>query len=271
MKVLYFFLYCLFFVSLPSSHALSQGGITLSYDKLIEGINFFSKSAVYISTPEGGGTGTLTTIPFSDTAKTGETFLVTALHVLDKRDSTGKKIGRFDTVSVSLNLSKGTKESRKYSLLLWSDKLDIAILYPIEFFRSFSEYDVTSPPLEMVASFQELRKGQTAFLAGYPYGVGTEGKTLNPVTQSGIIAYVDSTHSLVLIDIPVNHGNSGCPVYAVTDKGEAKLLGIVFEYQPSKQDYVYSIVLKKMVPVNTSLGRVVTIRSALSELYRLRH
>lgn len=271
MKTIRFCFCCLFLACLQFSKGYSQDNVVIYYDKLIDRINFFSKSAVYITTPEGTGTGTLATIPFSDTAKSGTPFLVTALHVLDKTDSTGKKIGRFDTVSVSLNLIKGTKELRKYSLLLWSDKLDIAILQPIEWFRPFSEYDVTSPQLEMVALFTEVRKGQTAFIAGYPYGVGTEGKALDPVTQSGIIAYADTTHSLVLIDIPVNHGNSGCPVYVVTDKGIPKLLGIVFEYQPSKQDYVYSKVFKGMVPVNTSLGRVVTIRSALSELYRLRH
>lgn len=246
-----------------------QQDVTIDYGRYINALNYLSKSAVYISTPQGGGSGTLFFVPFTDTLKGGAVYVATALHVLNKTDSKGKIIGRYDSVNVFMNLINGGKESRKYSPINIFADLDIAILQPIEHFRPFREYDVTTPSLDMIASFSELRNGQSTFLAGYPYGVGTDGKTLNPVTQSGIIAYVDTTHTIVLIDIPVNHGNSGCPVYVVTDKTETKLLGMVFEYEPSKQDYVFSKALNQMVPVNTSLGRVVLIRSIVSELNKL--
>jgi len=254
-----------------SVKTVCQQATTLDYVKLINAVNLFSKSSVFILTPQGGGTGTLFTVPFSDTSKSGFTYLATAKHVLNKTDSTGKIIGRYDTVSVDLNLTRGSKESRKYEWMLLSKDLDIAILHPIEFHRPFADYDVVAPDLSMVATFAQLRKGQLAFLSGYPYGVGTQGSKLDPVIQSGMVAFVDTLHSLVLLDIPVNHGNSGCPVFVVTDSAQVKLLGLVFEYQPSTQDYVFSVAAKKMVPANTSLGRVLMISSLVGDLYKLRH
>jgi hypothetical protein len=260
-------LFLLIFTLFLSKNVFTQ---ILDYGKGVDNINMLSKSSVYIRTPQGSGSGILFNVPFSDTAKVGAVYLCTAQHVIDKRDSTGKIIGRFDTIKVYINLLKGGIESRRYSIIKSYFDLDIAILKPIDFFRSFSEYDVTTPSIGSIASFNELRKGQSTFLSGYPYNLGTTGKYLNPVTQSGIISYVDTSQSLVLIDIPVNHGNSGCPVYVTNDKGVIKLLGIVFEYQPSGQDFVFSNVYKKMVPVNTSLGRVVLIHSILADLYKLK-
>jgi hypothetical protein len=264
-------LFILASVLLLSAETICQQATTLDYVKLIDAVNFYSKSSVFVQTPQGGGTGTLFSVPFSDTAQAGLTYLATAKHVLDKRDSTGKIIGRYDTVSVLLNLKRGLKESRKYRWQLLSNDLDIAVLYSIESRRSFSVYDVVAPELAMIATFAELKKGQFAFLSGYPYAVGTQGPTLDPVIQSGMVALVDTLHSLVLVDIPVNHGNSGCPVFVVTNSTEVKLLGLVFEYQPSSQDYVFSRAENAMVPANTSLGRVVTINSLLSELRKLPH
>jgi hypothetical protein len=257
-------------ISLLAADSICQQGTTLDYVKLIDAVNLFSKSSAFVVTPQGGGTGTLFTVLFSDTSQSGITYVATAKHVLNKMDSTGKVIGRYDTVNVVLNLSRGGKESRKYRWLLLSRDLDIAILHAIEYRRPFSEYDVVAPDLNMIATYDQLRKGQLAFLSGYPYGEGTHSSELDPVIQSGMISFVDTTRSLVLIDIPVNHGNSGCPVYVVTDSAQVRLLGLVFEYEPSKQHFVFSVAENKLVPANTSLGRVVTIRSLLAELYKLR-
>ncbi len=137
MKRKIFFILFIAFEILTSKNTFSQENVILDYNKVINIINLFAKSSLYITTPKGSGSGTLFTVPFSDTAKSGSVFLVTASHVLDITDSTGKVVGKFDTVSVHFNLIKGGKESRKYALVKSYDELDIAVLQPIEFIRSF--------------------------------------------------------------------------------------------------------------------------------------
>jgi hypothetical protein len=66
---------------------------------------------------------------------------------------------------------------------------------------------------------------------------------------------------LVLLDIQVNPGSSGSPVFVRTDVGIAKLLGVAFEYQPGN-DWVLRINPSGhpyWANVNTGLARVVTL------------
>lgn len=114
---------------------------SLDYAKTNQIMNEFSKSAVFIQTPQGSGTGTLFAVPFTDTSTAAAPYVATAKHVLERNDSLSKSIGSFDTVSVFLNVRLGNKESRKYSVLYKSDLLDIAVLRPIEFKRPFDDYD----------------------------------------------------------------------------------------------------------------------------------
>lgn len=245
---------------------------SLDYSTVIDGMNELSKSAVYIVTRQHYGTGTLFTVPFSDTGDAGAVYVATARHVLWKTDSAGKVIGTYDTATVFLPIKNGVKEGRKYCAVLYPDSVDIAILAPIENLRPFREYDVNAMSTKQIATFSEVERGQLAFLAGYPFGIGgSTGRRLSAVIQSGITAYVDTTSSLVLVDIPVNQGNSGCPVYIVTKAGRARLLGLVFEYEPSREDVVYRVSIGKAAPVNSSLGRVVLLRSIIEKLARLPH
>ena len=51
----------------------------------------------------------------------------------------------------------------------------------------------------------------------------------------------------------------------------AKLLGLVFQYEPSREDVVLRPGAQSVVPANTSLGRVVLIRQIMEEFNRLLH
>jgi len=251
------------------SVSFSQIPGSIDYAKLVSVMNSTSKSAVFIETPEKYGTGTFFGIPFSDTSSVSAVLIATAKHVLSRTDSLGKEIGLYKTATATLMTTKGKKEVRKYELIYEAAKLDIAVLGPAETFRSFVEYDSYVPPLKDIASFLEIEKGLTTFIAGFPFKIGLTATTMNPVIQSGIIAYVDTLGSLVLIDIAVNLGNSGCPVYVATKEGVPKLLGLVFQYEPSREDVVFRATIARPVPANTSLGRVVLLKTIISDLKKM--
>ena len=191
---------------------------------------------------------------------------------MDTQDKSGKNIGQYDTVTVFFQKKDGSSEDRKYRLIFEDDTLDIAILGPIERKRSLDEYEVTALSIKKIASFREIVKGQTAFIAGYPFGIGEYGCSIgNPILQSGIVAFVDTVTRLLLIDVPVNYGNSGSPVYIVTTEGVAKLAGLVFAYQPNLEDWVIKSHTLKWQSANASLGRVVPLAPIIDKLRKLPH
>lgn len=243
----------------------------LNYKVVSDLMNDFSKSAVFIQTPQRYGTGTLFVVPFADTGTAGRPYVVTAKHVLDRTDSLNRIIGSFDTVSIFLNRLGGNKEARLYRTLYASNTLDIAVLDPIQYLRPFSQYDTFVPNLTDIASYSDIRKSELAFIAGFPFGIGTQHGRLDPVIQSGIVSHIDSALSRVLIDIPVNPGNSGCPVYILTLEGVPKLLGLVFQYEPSTEDVVIRLATRSPAPANASLGRVVLLTRIITELRALPH
>ena len=170
-----------------------------------------------------------------------------------------------------MNRIGSSKEARLYSVIYSPENLDIAILGPAEHKRSFSEYDVSVAYIEDIATFAEISIGQSVYVAGYPFKIGADGNILNPVVQNGIIAFTDTTNALVLVDISINLGNSGCPAITITKDGKAKLMGLVFAYEPSKEDIVFRTTSQTPVPLNTGLGRIVLLHPIIDELRRLPH
>lgn len=254
---------CLLFFN--SNYGFSQIQTSLQYDKVVGAIGSFSKSAVFIKTATGYGSGSFFQIPFNDSLKYGAVFVATAKHVMfNKYDSLLKKEVYFNEALVFMKTKNGIVDKRKYTILSMSNSFDIAILVNKEKKRTFSEYDTWAPVVDKeIAKYNELKIGQTAFIAGYPFQIGSE--EVMPVIQSGIISFVDTLHSLVLIDIPVNYGNSGCPVFTITTEGVGKFIGLVFEYEPNPQDMVFSKLFNKDIGANSSLGRVVLLKSILME------
>lgn len=248
-----------------SQFSYCQEGIWLDYNKFVLSVNQFSKSAVYIEAPSTGkaGTGTLFVVPHSDLSTLGDVFVASARHLV--QDSVGA-IMRPDTVMVTMQVKNGKQERRRYALILVGARdIDVAIFTPLETFRPFKDYEAFAPTTDEIASFAEIMTGQTVFIAGYPLGLGVKG-TLNPIVQSGIISQVDTAKNLVLIDIPVNFGNSGCPAYVVNNDGVAKLLGLVFLFEPNTEFWGYRPSTGQPSPANSSLGRVVLLSGNIDEV-----
>jgi S1-C subfamily serine protease len=256
---------------------VATNGNAQPYPLSLNDIDSLSKSAVYLEVPASNkaGTGSLFTIPFSDSSESGTPYIATAKHITEKR--LGNTIQTFDTVVVTLPLPNGSTEKRHYIVIHREKNLDIAILAPIETLRRFREYDVFSYSSKHIAQKTEIKRGQIVYLIGYPLNLGTK-ININPILQQGIVAQVDSGNNLVLVDIPINPGNSGCPVYILLEDGWLKLLGLAFQYQPSsdsvlrpKDDYKERIQngmtlyedLFDLVPINSSLGRVQLVSDAI--------
>ena len=251
------------------SNSYSQENKSIDYNKYISIVNEASMSAVFIQTPERYGTGSFFGVPFSDTSTVGTVMVVTAKHVLFKYDSLGNVVGKYDNATITLMTREGNKELREYALVYEDSLLDIAVLSPKLRLRSFSEYQTFVPFINDISKFTEIKKGLTAFIAGFPFRIGLTSLDMNPVLQSGIVSYVDTINSLVLIDIPVNPGNSGCPVYILCTDGLVKLLGLVFQYEPSREDIVFRTSIGKTVPANSSLGRVVLLRTIIPTVEKM--
>jgi hypothetical protein len=261
-----FFAYLLA-IFMPAYICTSQGVLLMDYKHFVNSVNFFADGAVYIETPTGGGTGTFIDIPFPDNKEVGAMFVATARHLVIKNIDTVKNIVYFyDTVNVAMQVRGGTVDTRKYKLLKVYPNLDVAILIPLEKFRSFNEYKQAHANPEDIATNSDLMIGQTVIMAGFPFKLGYSKSGLMPVVQNGIIAQVDTATSQVIIDIPVNYGNSGGPVYTWNLNGEVKLVGLVFAYEPNPQDYVYSKTHKANIESNSSLGKVVLLSTIIKDL-----
>jgi len=268
------------------SAVVTRGNAQYTYERaILDELDSLSKSAVYLEVPANhkAGTGALFVIPFSDSSRTGTPYIATAKHITEKLS--GDTLQTFDTVLVTLPLPNGSKEVRMYKVSHREKDLDIVILTPIEKQRSFREYDVVAWSSKDIAKRGDVRRGQSALLVGYPLNLGAKTVGLNPVLRQGIIAQVDFTKDMVLVDIPINPGNSGCPVYSVSNEGWIKLIGLAFQYQPSsdsvlrpKQDYKQRVLngmkgyedLFDLVPLNSSLGRVQLLSDAIERFKKKR-
>ena len=268
---------CLISFMIMTVASVVNAQVTVYYDKLVAAIDTISKSCVPIEVlkTHSFGTGTLFGIPSSETAVSGIVVVATAKHVMNGSD----------TARVIFQLKSGGKEGRLYKVFAEHSKLDIVFLRPVETTRSFSEYDVTTYGPAGTARYSRMKRGQTIVIAGYPLRLGSEMQYLNPVVQMGTIAQVDSANDIVLIDVPVNPGNSGCPAYVLLEDGHLALMGLVFQYQ-EKTDYVlrprpdfetkYKSGARKIddlylvVPETSSLGRVELFSGFMDEIYELR-
>ncbi|MDP2207244.1 MAG: serine protease [Bacteroidota bacterium] len=245
----------------------TQDDFCIPYVESINTVIDFSKSAVLIQTPLKEGTGIFINIPFNDIPEKGNVIVITAKHVLgSKFDTLDNPLEYFDTVVVSMKTQKGQIDARKYVLADLVQNYDLAFLAPIDKKRSYDEYETFTHNIDSgIAVLSEIKRAQTVFVAGYPFGVGSE--SITPVIQSGIISYIDTTNLFALIDIPINYGNSGGPAYVILNSGEKKLLGLILGFRKNSADKVLNIIgdRLKLKDANSSLGVVLLLKPFLDE------
>lgn len=200
----------------------------------------------------GGGTGFFV-------RRERELFLVTARHVL-VNPQTEQLWARETTLRA---LSKDIKETAVTVIHLNAGQLlderqirtdavrDVAVLRLVTL---TSDGMNTTPGVVVtdrakggiiVAAFDYLTRytavdvSSQIFMLGYP-SIGITGAAqidrTRPLVRSGIVAGLNSALKTIIIDAPVNHGNSGGPVVQVSRTNRLRIIGIATQFVPVPED-----------------------------------
>jgi len=74
---------------------------------------------------------------------------------------------------------------------------------------------------------------------GYP-SVGVAGSSqidrTRPLVRGGIVAGLNAALKTIIIDAPVNHGNSGGPVVQLSRANRLRIIGIATQFVPVPED-----------------------------------
>lgn len=207
---------------------------------------------VQILVSGGGGTGFFV-------RREREIFLVTARHVLfDLR--TGQLHSREATLRA---LSKDLKETAVTVI-----RVNVAQLEEAKEIRTDAVRDVavariatmvreglnTTPgvivveqskgamvvaPFAYLAPYDGVNISSQIFMFGYPsIGLSDAPQIDNtrPLVRGGIVAGRNAALKTIIIDAPVNHGNSGGPVVQLSGTNKLRIIGIATQYVPVPED-----------------------------------
>jgi len=94
-------------------------------------------------------------------------------------------------------------------------------------------------PFESLTRYADVDVSSQIFMFGYP-SVGLAGYAQidsgRPLVRGGIVAGLNPTLKTIIIDAPVNHGNSGGPVVQLSRTNRLRIIGIATQYIPVPED-----------------------------------
>jgi S1-C subfamily serine protease len=94
-------------------------------------------------------------------------------------------------------------------------------------------------PFEYLTRYTAVDISSQIFMLGYP-SIGVAGAAqidrTRPLVRSGIVAGVNAAMKTIIIDAPVNHGNSGGPVVQVSRTNRLRIIGIATQFVPVPED-----------------------------------
>jgi hypothetical protein len=207
---------------------------------------------VRVVVPDGGGTGFFV-------RREREIFLVTARHVLFDAMT-----GQLRTPEVTLRaLSRDVSETavtviRVHAVQLLeakeirTDELrDVAVVRiatlvrdglnttPGVVFVEKSKGAMIVAPFSYLTRYSEVNISSQIFMFGYP-SIGLSGAPQidgnRPLVRGGIVAGLNAALKTIIIDAPVNHGNSGGPVVQLSGTNKLRIIGIATQYVPVPED-----------------------------------
>ena len=185
------------------------------------------------STVSKAGTGFII-----DTSKSPGLAVITNKHILQHNIS-GQTITPFH-ITVKVNMSDVAPTLCDASIVALHDIYDLGLLHfklpqnkpPDAVLKTSSDgteyYSIKSNAFlleDSIIDDSDLREGLEVLFSGFPLNLGSDLYHNYPVTRKGMIAQVLPGSHEIVIDGFASHGNSGSPVYCVTDKG-LKLVGI---------------------------------------------
>ena len=207
---------------------------------------------VQVIVPAGGGTGFFV-------RRDRELFLVTARHVVFDA-LTGQLRSREVTLRA---LSKDIKETAvtvihvNAAQLLESRQIrhddirDVAVVRlgtlrperidttPGVVISDRSRGGIIVAPFDYLTRYTDVDISSQIFMFGYP-SVGVSGfmqiDSMRPLVRGGIVAGLNAALKTIIIDAPVNHGNSGGPVVQLSRTNRLRIIGIATQFVPVPED-----------------------------------
>jgi S1-C subfamily serine protease len=94
-------------------------------------------------------------------------------------------------------------------------------------------------PFDYLTRYTAVDISSQIFMLGYP-SIGVTGAAqidrTRPLVRSGIVAGVNAALKTIIIDAPVNHGNSGGPVVQLSRTNRLRIIGIATQFVPVPED-----------------------------------
>jgi hypothetical protein len=195
-------------------------------------------------------------------------FLVTASHVFFDRTRTTLKRPSAVTEALSTDPSEAAKNINKLDLVKLRKNGDLrasadgdvvvirmaALAQPVGELEPVAVVSILSQPkgnivaarLRTLARFSDVRVSNTVVVFGYPITIGLPASPQidfsRPLLRSGIVAGINAPHKTIILDVPVNPGNSGGPVLQLPPDsapgGALRIIGVVTEFVPILQDTI---------------------------------
>jgi S1-C subfamily serine protease len=94
-------------------------------------------------------------------------------------------------------------------------------------------------PFAYLARYDGVNISSQIFMFGYPsIGLSDAPQIDNarPLVRGGIVAGLNAALKTIIIDAPVNHGNSGGPVVQLSATNKLRIIGIATQYVPVSED-----------------------------------
>lgn len=97
-------------------------------------------------------------------------------------------------------------------------------------------------PSEYVLPFSDVLISNTVVVFGYPSSIGIRNSPQidysRPLLRSGIVAGTNAARKTIILDVPVNGGNSGGPVLQRMANGPLRIIGVVIQFVPIDEDTI---------------------------------
>ena len=122
---------------------------------------------------------------------------------------------------------------------------------------------------ENLSRYSEVNVSSQVFMLGYP-SIGVEGSPqidyARPLVRGGIVAGLNAALKTIIIDAPINHGNSGGPVVQLSRTNRLRIIGIATQYVPAPEDSIPSRTSASTLVLGNSGYGVVASADAIIEL-----
>ena len=207
---------------------------------------------VQIVVPGGGGTGFFV-------RRNREVFLVTAMHVLfdlrtgqlQSREATLRALSK-DVRETAVTVIRVNAAQLQEARQIRTDALrDVAVARVatltrdgldttpgVEFVEK-SKGAMIVAPFEYLSRYEGVNISSQIFMFGYPSVGLSDAPQIDPsrpLVRGGIVAGLNPTLKTIIIDAPVNHGNSGGPVVQLSTTNKLRIIGIATQYVPVPED-----------------------------------